>query len=71
MPELIELVDWFRENYTEGAKLKETAQAIADVAEWAGEKISTFSNTVEGLSIVLAFGAQQALAYYDILSSLA
>ena len=71
MPELIELVDWFRENYTEGAKLQETAQAIADVAEWAGEKISTFSNTVEGLSIVLAFGAQQALAYYDILSSLA
>lgn len=71
LPELIALVDWFRENYTEGAKLKETAEAIASVISFAGERINAFSNDVQALTAAFSFGIQQADAYYQAVSSLA
>lgn len=71
LPELIALVDWFRENYTEGARLKETADAIAGAVEFAGDRLASFSDDVRRLTATFAFGTNAALAYFDAVTSLA
>ena len=70
LPELIRLVDWFRENYTEGARLAETAKIIARAFEVAGNTFAIFSDHVQKLTAVFAFGAAQATAYYDAVKAL-
>mgnify|MGYP000025146670 FL=1 len=70
LPELINLVDWFRENYTEGSRLADTAKLIARAFEVAGNTFAIFADHVQKLTVVLSFGAAQATAYYDAVKAL-
>lgn len=55
LPELIKLVDAFRENYTEGDKLSETAKTIGDTFRDVGSFLSGFVGVVQ--TIAAGFGA--------------